>query len=322
MTVWAAVDRRLFAEGEASRLAIVRAGLAGLLGLRVALGPFAGLGGQPAALFDPPALLGWLPQMPSRSAILAVQMVGVAAAVAAVARWKPRVTFAVAWACLLLLAGLKDSLGKILHNDVLLLLAAVPLLGAPADSRPGEPTRSARFGWPVEATVVVVAVAYFTSGARKLASSGLDWITGDTMRWIMYQAAAGDRAPTDAVARAVADRPWLATTVAAGIVALELSAPLVLVSRRFRPWFAAAAVAFHTGTWLTLGLDYWAWAVVVLLVLPGWGRLSGRRRQPSAPERRRAAADRATEASDAAAASATTASAIRPAPVRSTQSDS
>lgn len=282
------LDRWLFAEAAAHRVAVVRAGLAVIIGLRVATGPYRSLGGQPAALFDPPTLLAWLPQMPGRPALVTLQVVGAVTAAAAALRWRPRATFAVAWACLLVLAGLKGSLGKILHNDVLLLLAAAPMLGAPPEARPGDRTRSARFGWPAELAVVVVAVGYFTSGVQKLVHSGLDWVTGDNMRWVMYQAAEQALAPTDAVARAVAGRPWLATAVAGSILAFELSAPLVLFARRTRPWFAGVAVLLHAGTWLTLGLDYWAWALTAIVVLPEWGRpRPPTRPRPPGPRARR-----------------------------------
>lgn len=267
----AAVDGRLFAPGRAHRLATVRAGLAVVMGLRLALGPYAGLAGQPGALFDPPALLAWLPRMPGRGVLVGLQVAGTAAALAVLAHRRPRAAFAVAWACLLVLAGLRGSLGKILHNDVLVLLAAVPLLAAPGGARRGDPDRSAAWGWPVRAATVVVAVAYFASGAQKLLRSGLDWVTGDNMRWIMYQAADQGLAPTRSLARAVADRPWLATAVAGAVLAVELAAPLALASRRARPWYALAAVALHLGTWLTLGLDYWGWALTVAVVLPAWG---------------------------------------------------
>ncbi|MGH9180339.1 MAG: hypothetical protein ACRDY5_01295 [Acidimicrobiales bacterium] len=270
------VDRWLFRDASAHRLAVVRSGLAVVIGLRIGLGPYAQLAGQPRELFDPPPLVSFLGRMPGTTAMLALQVIGTAAALAAAVRWRPRATFAMAWACLLLLAGLKGSLGKILHNDVLLLLTAVPMLGAPTEARPGDHTRSARYGWPVEAGVVVVAVAYFSIGVQKMVHSGLDWVTGDNMRWIMYQAAGTTLAPTDGVARAIADRPWLAHSVAAGIVALELSAPLVIFSRRFRPWFTAAAVTLHAATWVTLGLDYWGWALTVVVVMGEWGRVTPR----------------------------------------------
>ncbi len=273
LSPWRAIDRWLFAPGSARCVAIVRTGLAALIGLRIAVGPYRQLAGQPASLFEPPPFLSWLPSMPSVGVIAALQIVGVVAAVFAVAQRRPAAAFAIAWASLLVLAGLKDSLGKILHNDVLLLLAAVPLLAAPGDARIESERRSARDGWSVRAAMIVVAGAYFTAGVEKLVHSGLDWVAGDNMRWILYQAASGGRAHTRTVALFIADRPWLAHVTAAAILGTELVAPLVLVWRRVRPWFVTLAVVLHVGTWLTLGLDYWGWAVTVAVVLFEWDRV-------------------------------------------------
>jgi hypothetical protein len=280
------LDRWLFAPGTAHRLAAMRAGMAVVIALRLATGPYAQLAGQPAALFLPPDFLSWLPGMPSAGVMVALQVIGTAAAVAVLARWKPRLAFVLAWACLLVLAGLRGSLGKILHNDVLVLLASVPLLLAPA-ARWRDRTRSALYGWPVRSALVVLSVAYGFSALHKLATSGLDWITGDNMRWILYQAAASGRAPTRDLALFVADRPALAHLAAAGVVAFELLFPLVLVFRRARAVLLGAAIAFHTGTWLTLGLDYWGWMLTDLVVLLDWDSidawLEARRRPDLAP---------------------------------------
>ena len=88
--------------------------------------------------------------------------------------------------------------------------------------------------------MVVLAGAYFTAGVEKLVHSGLEWVTGDNMRWVLYQAAAGGRVALRDIPLWIADRPWLAHVVAAGILATELTAPLVLVWRRFRPAFVVA----------------------------------------------------------------------------------
>jgi hypothetical protein len=40
--------------------------------------------------------------------------------------------------------------------------------------------------------------------------------------------------------------------------------------RSLRVWYALAAVFLHITTWLLLGLDYWAWAITVPLILIDW----------------------------------------------------
>jgi hypothetical protein len=285
------LDAAYLAPGSSHALGCVRAGLAALIGVRVAVGPYAALAHQPDALFVPTPPVAWLPSMPPVWVIVAVQVVGVAAALACVAGRRRRLAFAVAWLALLFLAGLRGSLGKVLHNDVLLLLAAVPLLPAPDDARPGHDRRSSADGWPVRAALAVAAAVYFLAGVQKLRHSGLGWVTSDNMRWVLYGGAASGRAPTESIAVAIADRPWASHLAAAGILGLELVAPVALALRRWRPWFAAAAVALHVGTWLTLGLDYWGWALTILVVAAPWDRLSpalgrsGRAHAAAAPAR-------------------------------------
>lgn len=282
------IDAALLAPGTAHHLAAVRTGLAVVIALRLATGPYAQLAGQPAALFRPPDVLAWLPSMPPLPVLVGLQVAGTVAAIAAVAGRRATSGFAVAWVCLLVLAGLRGSLGKILHNDVLVLLAAVPVVLAPAGARWGDLRSSPRWGWPVRAAMAVVAVVYAASAVQKLRHSGAAWVTGDNMRWILYSAAAGSRAPTRAVALFIADRAWLAHLTAAGLLGIELAAPILLAVRRTRLLFIALVAALHLGTWLTLGLDYWGWALTVAVVaVPAawWEWLS---RQPSGRTRRSA----------------------------------
>jgi hypothetical protein len=246
---------------------VAHVGLAAVIGLRVAWGPYPYLTGQPPSLFRPLSFLRVLEAMPPLPVVLAVQVLGAVAAALAVMGWRRRSTFALAWVSLLLLAGLRTSSGKILHNDVLLLLAAVPFLLAPPVRGLGDERPSARFGWPVQAALVTVAGAYFFSGMAKWTTSGLTWVTSDNMRYVMYSAGRTTRMAWPEVPLFIADHAWLAHVTAAGILALELTFPVVLLSARVRPLYAAWATAFHTGTWLALGLDYWTWIAVDVLVL-------------------------------------------------------
>jgi hypothetical protein len=254
-------------------------GLAALIGLRAALGPYRQLAGQPAALFQPVPFLSWLPRMPSATVIGVVQILGVAGALVAIARPRSRSGLLLAWTSLLVLAGLKTSLGKVLHNDLLLLCAAAPFLLTPApDARTEE--AAIRRGLPVQTATAAIALIYFVVGVQKLRHSGLAWVTGDNMRWILYGAAATPRAPSTAPALFFANRAWLSHVLAAGTLGLELGFVAVLFRDRLRTPMALAAVAFHGMTWLLLGLDYWAWAVADLIVLVPWDQLA-RRTAPS-----------------------------------------
>lgn len=264
------VDAWLFAAEPAGRIRVLRALLAIVIGARIALSPFRGLAGQPAALFRPVWFLRWLDHMPSVEVIVVAQVVGVAAAVLAAIGWRERWTFAVAWASLLGLAGLRASRGKVQHNDVLLLLVAAVVVFAPVVGRSWRDRRPVS-GWPVRTTLVVVAGAYFLTGFQKVVAGGPAWVLSDNLRNVMYAAALSDRAPTDRVALYVADRPWLAHVVALATLAIELGFVAILFRPRVRPWFVAASLALHTGVYLTHGLDYWMWVVTTAVVLVDWG---------------------------------------------------
>ncbi|HEV8626152.1 MAG TPA: hypothetical protein VG034_16995 [Acidimicrobiia bacterium] len=261
----------LFSPGSELRLTAVISGLAALIGVQLAFFPWAELAQLPPALFRPVPVLFFLEAMPPAGVIVALQGGGVVAAALAALGWRRRRTLLLAWLAYLVLAGLRASRGKIQHNDLLLLVACVPFLLAPPSrwlhrARAG---RSVRWGWPIHTAVTFVAGAYFFSGLRKLLTSGPAWVASDNMRWILYAGAHG-KAKVPEVALFIADRPWLAHLTAAGVMAFELGFPLLLLSRRARPVLVAGAFAFHGLTWLTLGLDYWKYAFVVLLLLVDW----------------------------------------------------
>jgi hypothetical protein len=294
----------LFAPGDPRRLAAVRIGLCGLLAARLAAGPYAELASQPAALFRPVSFLRLLDRMPPRGLVVALQVLAVACALLAAAGLWTRVALPLAWAAALPLVAMTSSLGKVVHNDVLLLLCLVPLLPSPAgaawslDARrrpdpPGGPKAPPRtppsvaFGWPVRTAMVVVAGAYFCSGLAKLLHAGLGWVTSDNLRWVLYASSDTQPAPNP-YALFVADRPALAHLLAAATLVVELGFPLVLWRPRLAWLFLPAALALHAGIGLAMRLDYSAMAATAVVVLVDWPALADRRR-PGA----RAAAGRA-----------------------------
>jgi hypothetical protein len=264
----------LFAPGSAERLAAVRVGLCAILAGRLAFGPYLELAGQPEELFRPISFMETLPAMPPWGAVLGVQVVGTAAAVLAAAGLRTRLTLPFAWACGLFLNGMLTSTGKVVHNDVVLLLCLVPLLLAPSGDawsldarrrrRRLNAHQSARYGWPVRTAAVIVAGAYFFAGLAKLIGSGPAWVTSENLRWALY--AASD----SGIALFIADRPWLAHSLAAATLLLELAFPLVLLLPRTAWLLVPGAVALHTGIWLAMGLDYSAQAATVVVVFTNW----------------------------------------------------
>jgi hypothetical protein len=275
----------LFAPGDPRRLAAVRIGLCGLLAARLATGPYAELASQPAALFRPVSFLRLLDRMPPRGLVVALQVLAVACALLAAAGLWTRVALPLAWAAALPLVAMTSSLGKVVHNDVLLLLCLVPLLPSPAGAawsldahrRAAPAARGPAFGWPVRTAMVVVAGAYLFSGLAKLLHAGPGWVTSDNLRWVLYASSDQQPAPNP-YALFVADRPALAHLLAAATLVVELGFPLVLWRPRLAWLFLPAALALHAGIGLAMRLDYSAMAASAVVVLVDWPALAARRR--------------------------------------------
>jgi hypothetical protein len=282
------IERWLFAPGDARRLAALRVGLSGTLAIRLSRGVFAGLAGQPRELYRPVSFMHAFGSMPGRRVVIVLQVVGVGAAVIAAAGLRPRFSLPVAWVAGAVLAGMTSSTGKITHNDVLLLLALVPLLPAPTSdawsvdsvlrrrSRPDGV--SARYGWPVRTAMVVVAGAYFFIGLWKLVISGPAWFASGNLRWILYTSSDGQAVPNH-LGLFIADRPWLAHVLAGLTMAIELGFPLVLWRPRAAWIFVPGVMGLHVGIWATMHLDYWAWVATVLVVFVNWPAVADRMRR-------------------------------------------
>jgi hypothetical protein len=275
----------VFAPGDPRRLAALRIGLASLLAVRLSRGIFLKLAGQPPALYRPLSFMHLFSAMPSRNVVLVAQGLGIVAAVLAAVGLRARVTLPVAWACGLLLNGMATSVGKVVHNDVLLLLCLIPLLPARTSDvwsvdawlsgrRPvsGDAHRWQRrlaYGWPVRTALVVAAGGYFLTGLAKLVFSGPAWFLSGNLRWVLY-AASDARATPNLLALFVADRPWLAHLVALSTLVVELGFPVSLWKPRAAWFFIPGAVALHAAIWATLGLDYSAWAATVVVLFVDW----------------------------------------------------
>jgi hypothetical protein len=266
----AAVDEALWGPETAARLLVVHVGLSALIGVRIAAGSYRQLADTPPALVDPVPFLGFLVRMPPAEVFVAIQVVGALAALAAVLRRRPQLAFAVAWLCYLVLAGLRGSRGKVLHNDLLLLWASAPFLFAPAAIDVRDRVARRRYGWPVRVAIVVIALIYCFAGYHKLRRSGPEWAYGDNMRYVVLWGPSVGASGWEGLARWTGEHVWVSRASGFFILGLELTFPVVIFVRWLRLWYALAAVFLHITTWFLLGLDYWAWAITVPLVLIDW----------------------------------------------------
>ena len=149
-------------------------------------------------------------------------MIGGPAALAAALRRRPRLAFAVAWACYLALAGLRGSRGKVLHNDLLLLWSSVPFLFASVDVSLRDRERRRDLGWTIRSATAIAAVIYCIAGYHKLRRSGFEWAIGDNVRYVMVWGPSVGHATWGALATWVADHAWAYKLTGAFILGFEL----------------------------------------------------------------------------------------------------
>jgi len=285
LVVWA------FGPGDPRQLAALRIGLCLTLALRLATRAqvYLSLAEQERELFRPRSYMTLVEQMPSRTTIAICLVAGILAAVLGAAGLLSRTMLAIALLAALLLDGMQTSQGKILHNDVLLVLCLTAIVFA----RHGDAwsldawiirrrSRSRRravtaarvgaspaYGWPLRTAMLIIALAYAVAGLHKLAGShGLGWASSDNMRWLLY--VASDAQGHNSAALWIAERPWAAHLAAYGLLATECLFFLVLVIARLRWVFIPAVTALHLGTWVTLRLDYSAWVLCVIIVFVTW----------------------------------------------------
>jgi len=276
------VRRFVFAAEDARRLAGLRIALFGLLAIRLATnGDYAQVADQPAALFDPVSLFHLLSSAPSSGLTTVIQALAVVAALCAAAGAYPRVSFPTAFALALFLGLMLNATGKIVHNDVLLMLCLLPLLAAPSAASRAWSLKSRRegsaapalldpaYGSPIRLAMIIVGLAYLLAGLQKLRFSGLDWVTGDNLRYVLLSASDSQAAPNQ-LGLLIAEHEPLFNLFAAGALVVELGFILCLPFAKLRWVLVPAAVGLHAGIWLTMDLDYLSQALTVVVVFVNW----------------------------------------------------
>lgn len=290
----ARLDARLTTPGPAYRLLEVQTLVALVVALRLAVRPWVDIAQRPPTLIAGLNVMSWLRTTPSAGVVVAVQVLGLVGIVTYLVRRRwARAGFVVGWSCYLALAALWGSSGKVMHNDVLTVWVAMPLLFASVPARGAERSRTVGWGWPPRASLAVLATIYFLTGFQKLRHSGPRWVFSDNMANILRQ---GTSPHAAGLADFVAAHVGLAQCLAGGALALELTSIVWLSIRRTRWLFAVAVLVMHTSIWLFLGLDYSAWvltaaAVAVPMSLPdGLSLVDAVRRVRQRPTREQAQA--------------------------------
>jgi predicted DCC family thiol-disulfide oxidoreductase YuxK len=104
----------------------------------------------------------------------------------------------------------------------------------------------------------MLALMFCCAGLSKLRTSGIHWGTNGTLANLFAsKALTWDRSPrVPGLAEALARHPMWCDVLARGILLLELSAPLVLVSKWVRRLVAPALFAMLASFWLVLGISF------------------------------------------------------------------
>jgi Vitamin K-dependent gamma-carboxylase len=152
------------------------------------------------------------------------------------------------------------SYGKVNHDRVafLVALAVLPTAGA-ARLRDERATEAA--GWAVRSIQVAVVLTYFLATFAKLRYGGLEWLDGSTlMRGVLRRGTfVGDE---------LKNFPEVLHAAQYGIVAFELSSPLMLLEGRLGRAYVGLAALFHLVTWACLKITFLPHTMCLLAFLP------------------------------------------------------
>lgn len=129
-------------------------------------------------------------------------------------------------------------------------------------------TRAWQYRWPVAGAQFLMAMTYFGAATSKLHSAGLAWAEAGNIRAIaMTFYTWGVRAP---LAPRLIERSWLCAAIAVGTVVMELTFPLVLVSRRAAKVIVPLVFIGHLGIMLTLGIVFLSLPLLLLFIDWEW----------------------------------------------------
>lgn len=167
----------------------------------------------------------------------------------------PRVSALVAWALTLTMLNENYYLhngGDRLRSILLFMLIFAPadavwVLGAPRKQPAHNEQPAFIYPWALRLLFIQLVLLYFMNGVYKL--FGTEWFSGDTLYYISHDIwwsrLSADWVPVHYLVLRVAT--W-------GVLAWEVTFPLAIVSRRYRPWALAIGATFHVLTGLTMNL--------------------------------------------------------------------
>ncbi len=273
---------RLSEEAPARRLAVVRILVGAYATVFVAIRAFhwLDLARLPERRFEPVGVLGSLSTPLPSGLVTVLSVLAIAGAVAFLLGWRFRLVAPVFAFLLLVLTTHGNSWGQILHTENLLVLHVIILAFSPADaayaigrSSGADDKPSHDYGWALRIMTLVVVIAYVIAGLAKLRNGGFDWLTGDVLRNQvahdnLRKIVLGDvHSPIGA---RLVQFGWLFPPMAIASVFVELGAPIVLLGRRWKQAWVAAAWGFHVGVLALMAIlfPYQLFGIAFVSMLP------------------------------------------------------
>ena len=254
-----AIDRVWMAPAPATRLAMIRVlvGLYGTIYLLIRTPHLLSYALDDLNRFEPVGIVSLAPSatLPWIHQVLVV--VVVALSVPFLLGFKHRVLAPIYAGLLLWVLTYSNSWGKILHTDNMLMLYVAILAVTPsadalswdARGRP-DPGEGEAYGWPIKLMALLCVLVYLLAGIAKLRNSGMEFVTGETLRnYVAFGAVRKAELGSQHSPLGVALLPYpgLFAVLAGVSMLLELTGPIAVVHRRFGKLWALGVWGFHVG---------------------------------------------------------------------------
>jgi len=118
--------------------------------------------------------------------------------------------------------------------------------------------------WPLKLAHVLLAMTYFSTGATKLISGGLEWMNGYTLQSYTFQDAVIRNLPLGVW---LSQQYWLAVALSIFTILFETGFFISLLVPRTAPLFFITGVFFHLGLFMTGGHPFFPHIVLLLTLL-------------------------------------------------------
>jgi hypothetical protein len=151
--------------------------------------------------------------------------------------------------------------------------------------RTGDAVPSGNYQWPLRLVQLLLCQVYFIAGWAKVVRSGLAWATAANHRaWLLAFAEQDQVTVFRGLGFWVADQPILCGLIGATSLALDLGLITIVFWPRLRRWLIPAALAFHAGILLVMGILFLN--IPQWLVFVNWERVRPSRRARASAARR------------------------------------